>query len=260
MSQSIHPSAIISDKASLGKNNKIAANVIIEDDVILGDNNIIMAGAIIKSGSRLGDHNTIHEYAVIGGLPQDLGFDPNSISHVEIGNHNTLREYTTINRASKEQQATRLGDHNYLMTHCHIAHDCQLANHVIMAPSAALGGHVHVDERAFISGGVMVHQFVHIGTLAMIGGNTKITQNALPMMITDGNPARLRGLNIVGLKRNAYKSEDIRILKKVFQLIANNSLSLDDTLLALRNLKNDLASSYADFIEFSQRGFHRQKS
>jgi len=259
VTHSIHPSAIISAHATLGNNNKIAAHVIIEDDVVLGDNNIIMSGAILKSGSRLGNHNTIHEYAVIAGLPQDLGFEIQTKSYVEIGNHNNLREYVTLNRASKENQSTRIGDHNYLMSYCHIAHDCQLANHVIMAPSAALGGHVHVDDRAFISGGVMVHQFVHIGSLAMIGGNSKITQNVLPMMITDGNPARLRGLNIVGLRRNGYKTSDIRDLKKVYHLIADAKLSLENTLLALRNLNNDLAASYADFIEFSDRGFHRPK-
>jgi len=259
VSPSIHPTAIISAHAILGKNNQISAHVIIEDDVVLGDNNIIMSGAVIKAGSRIGNHNNIHEYAVIGGLPQDLAFNADTISYVEICNHNMLREYATINRASKAQQSTRLGEHNYLMTYCHIAHDCQLANHIIMAPSAALGGHVHVDDRAFISGGVMVHQFVHIGSLAMIGGNTKITQNVLPLMITDGNPARLRGLNIVGLKRNGYKLDDIRLLKKVYHLIADNSLSLHETLQALRHLEHDLATNYADFIEFSERGFHRPK-
>lgn len=259
MTNKIDCSAIISSQASLGENNRIGAHVMIEDDVVLGDNNIIMSGAVIKSGTRLGNHNSIHEYAVIGGLPQDLGFDAQSKTFVELGDHNTLREYTTINRATKENKATRLGNHNYLMTHCHIAHDCQLANHIIMAPSAALGGHVHVDERAFISGGVMVHQFVHIGSLAMIGGNTKVTQNVLPMMITDGNPARLRGLNVVGLKRNGYKAGDIRVLKNIYSLINKTSLPLEETLQALRDMENDLGGIYADFIELSDRGFHRAK-
>ena len=256
MTQSIHPGAAISSQATLGQNNQIGANVIIEDDVVLGDNNTIMSGAIIKSGTRIGDHNCIHEYVVIGGLPQDLGFKTQTISYVELGDHNTLREYITINRATKEQQSTQLGNHNYLMTHCHVAHDCQLANHIILAPFTALGGHVHVDDRAFISGGVMVHQFVHIGSLAMVGGNTKVTQNILPMMITDGNPARLRGLNIVGLKRNGFKAEDLHWLKKIYALINQKSLSLEGRMKKLGAMDSPLGKHYADFIKLSQRGFH----
>jgi len=255
---SIHPGAVISSLAETGLNNQIGDNVTIEDDVVLGDNNTILNGVVIKSGSRIGDNNAIHEYAVIGGLPQDLGFDASTISYVEIGNRNTLREYVTINRATQERFATRLGDNNYLMTHCHVAHDCRLADDIIMAPSAALGGHVIVDDRAFISGGVMVHQYVHIGSLAMIGGNSKITQNVLPMMITDGNPARLRGLNIVGLKRNDYEMEDIRALKKIYNLIDQTGLLLEDTLEEMRSIDNLLGNSFANFIESSKRGFHRK--
>lgn len=225
---------------------------------MLGDNNTILNGVVIKSGTRIGDNNIIHEYAVIGGLPQDLGFVMNTISYVEIGNQNTLREYVTINRATQEQQQTRLGSNNYLMTHCHLAHDCCLADHIIMAPSAALGGHVQVDDRAFISGGVMVHQYVRIGALAMIGGNTKVTQNVLPMMITDGNPARLRGLNIVGLKRNDYDADDMRVLKKIYKLIDQSGLLQENILDELRSLDKPLCDIYVDFIESSKRGFHRR--
>lgn len=258
MPHSIDSGAVISSQATVGMNNQIGNNVTIEEDVVLGDNNTILNGAVIKSGTRIGDNNNIHEYAVIGGLPQDLGFDAQTVSYVEIGDNNTLREYVTINRATQEKQATRLGDNNYLMTHCHVAHDCRLANHIVMAPSAGLGGHVHVDDRAFISGGVMAHQFVHIGSLAMIGGNTKVTQNVLPMMITDGNPARLRGLNIVGLKRNGYKADDVRVLKKIFNLIGQTGLLHEETLSELRSLDDPLGESFAVFIESSKRGFHRK--
>ena len=257
MLPAIHPSAIISSQSILGQNNQIGNNVTIEDDVVLGSNNTIMNGVTLKSGTRIGNSNCIHEYAVIGGLPQDISFDARTISHVEIGDHNILREYVTINRATRKQQATRLGNHNYLMTHCHVAHDCQLANHIVVAPSAALGGHVFVDDRAFISGGVMIHQFVHIGSLAMLGGNSKVTKNALPMMITDGNPARLRGLNIVGLKRNAYTCEDIRMLKNIYRLINQPGVILENTLESLRLMNNPLCDIYATFIETSKRGFHR---
>jgi len=257
MLPAIHPNAIISSQATIGHNNQIGNNVTIEGNVVLGNNNIIMNGAVIKSGTRIGDYNCVHEYAVVGGLPQDISFDARTISHVEIGDHNILREYVTINRATREHQATRLANHNYLMTNSHIAHDCQLANHIIIAPAAALGGHVHVDDRAFISGGVMIHQFVHIGSLAMIGGNSKVTKNALPMMITDGNPASLRGLNIVGLKRNGYTSENIRMLKQIYRLINQPGAILENTLNDLRLKDHPLCDIYATFIETSKRGFHR---
>ncbi|NNF97054.1 MAG: acyl-[acyl-carrier-protein]--UDP-N-acetylglucosamine O-acyltransferase, partial [Halobacteria archaeon] len=157
MSNTIHPTAMVSEQALLGENNIIGPHVVIEATVQMGNGNTLMTGASLKNGVKIRDDNTIHEYAVIGGLPQDLGFDSSTASYVTIGNSNTLREYVTVNRASKQDAMTRLGDENYLMTHVHLGHDCQLGNRVIIAPSTGLGGHVHVADRAFISGGVMVH-------------------------------------------------------------------------------------------------------
>ncbi len=259
MSNTIHPSAIVSEAASLGENNTIGPHVIIEEDVRLGNDNTLMAGVVLKAGSRLGDGNTIHEYTVIGGLPQDLGFDGRATA-AEIGNGNTLREYVTVNRATREGGATRLGNDNYLMVNTHIAHDCALADNIILAPEAALGGHVHVQSRAFISGGVMVHQFTTIGTLAMVGGNAKITQDVLPFMITDGNPARLRGLNVVGLRRNGYGRDEVRVLKEIYQLINRSGLAQEQFLARIASLDSPLARQFVQFIENAKRGFHREKS
>jgi len=214
---------------------------------------------VLKSGVRMGNDNTVHEYAVIGGVPQDLGFDPTTPSYVTIGNSNTLREYVTVHRASKSEAVTRLGDRNYLMTQVHLAHDCQLGNQVIIAPSTGLGGFVHVADRAFISGGVMVHQFVHIGTLAMIGGNTKITQDVLPYMITDGVPGTVRGLNLVGLRRAGVTRPDIQILKKAYQLIHRSAQPQQAILDDLREIESPYALHLAEFIANSSRSFHREK-
>ena len=147
MSNKIHSTALISDKAVLGKGNEIGAFVVIEDDVVLGDNNVLFTGVVLKSGTRLGNENNIHEQAVIGGLPQDLGFDAATLSYVELGNKNTLREFVTIHRASQKNEVTRLGNENYLMTQVHLGHDCQLANNVIIAPSSGLGGFVSVEDK-----------------------------------------------------------------------------------------------------------------
>ena len=259
MSNTIHPTAIVSDQARLGENNNVGPHVIIEGDVQIGNGNSLLTGAVLKSGVRMGNDNTVHEYAVIGGVPQDLGFDPTTPSYVTIGNSNTLREYVTVHRASKSEAVTRLGDRNYLMTHVHLAHDCQLGNQVIIAPSTGLGGFVHVADRAFISGGVMVHQFVHIGTLAMIGGNTKITQDVLPYMITDGVPGSVRGLNLVGLRRAGVTRPDIQILKKAYQLIHRSAQPQQAILDDLREIDSPYALHLAEFIASSSRSFHREK-
>ena len=237
----------------------IGPYVVIEDDVQIGNGNTLLTGAVVKNGVRTGDDNRIYEYAVIGGLPQDLGFDQSVPSYVVLGNANTLREYVTIHRASKAEAVTRLGDRNYLMTQVHLAHDCELGHQVIIAPSTGLGGFVHVADRAFISGGVMVHQFVHIGTLAMIGGNAKITQNVLPYMITDGVPGSVRGLNLVGLRRAGFSRSDMQILKKAYQLIHRSSQPQQAIVDDLRAIDSPYAQHLADFITSSSRSFHREK-
>ena len=259
MSNTIHPTALVSDKAQLGKGNEIGAFVVIEDDVIIGDNNILFSGVVLKSGTRIENDNKIHEHAVIGGLPQDLGFDATTPSFVKMGSKNTLREFVTIHRASQENEATILGDENYLMTQVHVGHDCKLENNVIIAPSTGLGGFVTVEDKAFISGGVMVHQFVHIGSLAMLGGNAKITQDVLPFMMADGNPARISGLNKVGLRRAGFKAEDIKILKNAYQLVFNNDSKLEQRLNELSQLAHVSAQHLVSFIQASKRGFHREK-
>lgn len=263
MSNTIHPTALVSNKAQIGKGNKIGAFVVIEDDVIIGDNNILSSGVILKSGTQLGNENKIHEHAVIGGLPQDLGFDAATPSKVSLGNKNTLREFVTIHRASQKDEATRLGNENYLMTQVHIGHDCELENNVIIAPSSGLGGFVTVEDKAFISGGVMVHQFVHIGSLAMLGGNAKITQDVLPYMMADGNPAHITGLNKVGLRRAGFKVDEITVLKKAYKLVFNNDSKLEQRLNQLSQLSeggNASAQHLTSFIQASKRGFHRDKS
>ncbi|MDH5600704.1 MAG: acyl-ACP--UDP-N-acetylglucosamine O-acyltransferase [Gammaproteobacteria bacterium] len=260
MSNSIHPTAIVSEKAVLGNGNTIGAYVIIEDDVAIGDNNTLLAGSVLKSGTELGNDNSIHEHAVIGGLPQDLGFNIATPSFVKIGHKNTIREFVTIHRASQENEATRLGNDNYLMTQVHLGHDCQLENNVIIAPSTGLGGFVSVEDKAFISGGVMVHQFVHIGSLAMLGGNAKITQDVLPYMMADGNPAHISGLNKVGLRRAGYKVADITAIKKAYQLLFNSESKLEQRLHQLSQLDHASAQHLASFIQASKRGFHRDKA
>jgi UDP-N-acetylglucosamine acyltransferase len=252
VSNQIHPTAQVSAQAQLGDNNVIGPFVSIEDDVTIGNNNKFLQGVVLHSGSRIGNDNTIHEYSVIAGLPQDIAFDGRP-TQVVIGDNNVLREYVTISRATKDDAPTRLGNYLYLMNQVHLGHDCVLADRVIIAPGTGLGGHVHVGERAFISGGVMVHQFVQVGTVAMIGGNSKIIKDVLPYMITDGVPAEPHGPNVVGLRRAGFTSEDLRDLKQAYKIIRRMSLSKEDVLAQLRGLGTETANHLAEFIENSRR-------
>lgn len=254
----IHSTAIVSDQAELGKGNRIGPYVIIEDDVQLGDNNHLAAQVVLKKYTRLGNDNTLAEHVVLAGLPQDIGFSEKP-TYVELGDGNTLREGVTINRATKDNGATRLGNNNYLMALVHIGHDCQLGNNIIIAPSSGIGGHVQIADRAFISGGVMVHQFCRIGGYAMLGGNSKITQDCLPFMITDGVPATVHGLNIVGLKRAGFKMDAIKALKEAYRILFWSSQSLDDRLTQIATIDNEQVRTLFGFLQESKRGFHRDK-
>jgi UDP-N-acetylglucosamine acyltransferase len=255
----IHPTAIIAPDAHLGRGNKIGPCAIIEAGAVLGDDNRIAAHAVIKTGTRMQNNNSVYEYAVLGGNPQHTGFTDESVeTWLEVGNNNVFRESVTVNRAYSAGRSTILGDNNYLMVSAHVGHDCEIGDNVTIAVSAGIGGHVSIADRVFISGGVMVHQFVHIGPYAMIGGNSKITQDVLPYMITDGNPATVRGLNLVGLKRAGFKMDDIRLLKKAYRLLFQPG-HLEENLRALEGLDHNLTTNLCEFIQRSERSFHREK-
>jgi len=252
----IHKLACVSAAAELGSGNVIGPFAVVEAGVTLGDHNQVAAHAVLKTNTRLGDNNQVFEQAVLGGLPQDLGFD-NAPTFVHIGSHNVFREAVTIHRATKAGQATMIGDHCYMMAYTHFAHDCVVGNHVILANVANVGGHVHVGDRAFLAGGVVVHQFCHIGRNAMIGGNAKITQDVLPYMLVDGNPARVRGLNLVGLKRAGFGREDLRELKMAYRQLFHPAGSLESQIEALATRANPHVQHLLHSIQSSTRGFHR---
>jgi UDP-N-acetylglucosamine acyltransferase len=230
---------------------------VIEDDVVLGNHNTIGAHSVVKKGSRIGNDNRLHEHVIYAGIPQDLGFkEADTIA--EMGNGNVLREFVTVSRATlKETGKTTIGDNNYFMATAHIAHDCKIGNHVILANDAVLAGHVHIEDRVFVSGGVKVHQWAHIGEYAMVGGNSKITQDCLPYMITDGVPARVRGLNLVGLKRAGFGLQELRELKDAYRILLGSHSALEQQLAELAVLQSSQVHHLIDFIHASKRSFHR---
>jgi UDP-N-acetylglucosamine acyltransferase len=250
----VHPTAVVGAGARLGRGVILGPHAVVEDGSSIGDRSEVRAHAVVKRFTTLGADNTLHEGAVLGGEPQDLGFD-GAASALVIGDGNRIREGVTIHRASRAGGATTIGSGCFLMAYAHVAHDDRIADHVVLANNVALAGHVEVGERAFLSGGVVVHQFCRIGRLAMIGGNSKVVQDCLPFVITDGVPARARGLNVVGLRRAGLKAADLRALKEAYRILLRSSLPLTAALERLAGVGHPLVDEMAAFVRGSLRGF-----
>jgi UDP-N-acetylglucosamine acyltransferase len=199
----IHPTAVVSPLARLGPGVIVHPFCVIEADVTIGEGCVLHNGVVVKSGTTLGQHNQVFDGAVLGGLPQHAHM-PEHPGRLVIGDRNTLREHVTIHRAMHAGSATTLGDHNLLMVNVHIAHDCQVANHTIMANNAMLAGHVTIADRAYLSGAVGIHQFCRVGSYAMVGGQARVVKDIPPYVTIDGATTLVVGLNQVGLRRNGF--------------------------------------------------------
>ena len=184
----------------------------------------------IKRWTTMGEHNEISAGTVLGTDPLDRGFSGER-SYLRIGNRNKVREHYTISRGTAPESVTEIGDGNYIMTSGHIAHNCRVGNDTVIASCALLAGYVEVEDQAFISGGVVVHQFSRIGRLAMIGGNTRINSDVPPFFLYSGHDVVAKGLNVVGLKRAGYKASDVSVLKRAYQLLYRGGLKLQEACL-----------------------------
>jgi UDP-N-acetylglucosamine acyltransferase len=252
----VHPTAVVSPDARLAAGVEVGPYAVIESDTSVGEGTEIRAHAVVKRHTQLGARNVVHEGAVLGGEPQDVGFE-DAATTLAIGDANRIREGVTIHRAAKPGGATRVGAECYLMAYAHVGHDCWLGDGVLLANNVALAGHVTIEDRAFLSGGVVVHQFCRIGRLAMIGGNSKVVQDCLPFVITDGVPARARGLNVVGLRRAGIGTADRRALKEAYRLLLRSALPLEEALGRMAVLQHPLVDELAAFVRASRRGFTR---
>ena len=252
----IHPTALISLKAKLGADLKVGPYAVIEDETEIGDGCEISAHAVIKRFTQLGRRNRIFEHAVLGGEPQDVKFKGEK-SFLEIGDDNLIREYCTLHRASGEDQTTRIGSRNFLMVSVHVAHNCEIGDDNIFANGAALAGHIIVEDHVFLSNNVGAHQFVRMGRYAMVGGKSKIVQDVLPFFTTDGNPAYVRALNSVGLRRADFTGESRQALKQAYKLLFRSNLSLESALTSIEQIADDNVAHLAAFIRSSKRGFIR---
>jgi len=249
----IHPTAVVSPHAELAAGVRVGPYAMIEADVTLGADCEIGAHAVVKRYTNLGARNRVFEHATLGGEPQDVKFKGER-SRLLIGDDNLIRESATIHRASGEGEATRVGSRNFLMIGVHIAHNCEVGDDNIFANGAALAGHVMVEDHVFLSSNVGSHQFVRFGRYAMVGGKSKIVQDVLPFFITDGNPARVRGLNSVGLRRAGFSAASRLALKRAYQLLFRGALPLAAVLATLEQTNDEHIRHLIDFIRNSRRG------
>jgi len=253
----IHPSAIISPEAQIDSSVEIGPFTIIEGPVKIGPNTRIFSNVHISGRTVIGADNEIHMGAVIGHIPQHKGYK-NADSGLIIGNGNIIREYVSIHRAYHPGENTVLGDENFLMGFSHVAHDCKLGNRVILANGSLLAGHTQVDDAANISGNVGVHQFVRIGTLAMISGMARITKDVPPYMMAEGDTT-IRGINAIGLRRAGFDLADRTKVKDAYRILYRKGLNVPQALDAMEPLaeSSDAVRVLTSFIQKSVRGICR---
>ena len=253
MSREIHPTALVHPDVDLADDVRLGPYVVIESDVCIGPRSEIRAHSVLKRYTTLGADNQVHEGAVLGGEPQDVAFKGEA-SGLRIGDRNRIREGVTIHRGGAGRE-TVIGSDCFLMANVHVAHDDRLGDGVIAANNVALAGYVEIGDRAFLSGGAMVHQFCRVGRLAMIGGMSKIVQDCLPFVITDGTPGRARGLNVVGLRRAGIAAGQLRALKEAYRLLLRSALPLETALAQMAAIGDPLVDEMAAFARSAKRGF-----
>lgn len=259
MAETVHHTAVVDPNARLGDGVTIGPYAVVEGDVVVGDATEIRAHVTVKRFTTLGVGNVVHEGAVLGGEPQHVSYQGNQ-GRLMIGDRNRIREAVTLHRSFEDDGTTVVGSDCYLMAYSHVGHDDRLGDGVILANNVMLAGHVEVGDRAVLSGGSGVHQFCRVGRLAMVGGQAKVVQDCLPFVITDGNPARARGLNTVGLRRAEIGPEDRQVLKDAYRLLLRSGLPLETALETLSTLDNRLVDELVAFTKTSKRGFAHASS
>lgn len=225
----IHPTAIVHQGAQLGADVVVGPYTIISAQAVIGDRCQIGPHAFIDGHTEIGADSQVLFAAALGGLPQDRKYQGEPTSLI-IGQRNVIHEYATIHRGSGEGTATRLGDDNMIMAYSHLGHNCQVGSGVTIVNAANMGGHCVIEDRAIVSALVGVHQFTRIGKLAMVGGCSRVSQDVPPFMIVEGNPAVLRGLNVVGLRRAGISAETRNLLKSAYRLLYRSGLNLSQAL------------------------------
>ena len=225
----IHPAAIVSPEALIGSDVKIGPYAVIEGSAVIGDGCEIGPGVVISSYARLGRNVVVRPGAVVGGDPQDLHFDRSTHSTAHIGDRTVLGEHSTVHRSTQAGGKTCVGEGCFIMASGHVAHDCTVESNVVIAQGAMLGGHVSVGAGAFIAGGAGVHQFVRIGRLAIMQGNSTVTQSLPPFCISAAVNL-LMGLNVIGMRRAGFSAATRNSVKSAFDLVFRSGLNVQQAL------------------------------
>ena len=237
-SAQIHPNAVVDSRAELAAGVQVGPGAVIGPDVVIGENTWIGPNVVLEGRLRLGRDNKIFPGACLGQEPQDLKYR-GADTQVTIGNGNTFRECVTINKATDEGEQTRIGDHNLLMAYCHLGHNCDLGNGIVMSNATQAAGHVVIEDKAVIGGCVGIHQFVHIGRMAMVGGMTRVDRDVPPYCLVEGHPGRIRSLNRVGLRRSGMTRNDagreFKQLQEIWTLLYRSDLVISDGLKRARH-------------------------
>ncbi len=251
----IHPTAIISKKAELADDVSVGPYSLIGDNVIIGASTKIGAHCVIEGFTSIGKSCVIFTGAVLGSCPQDLKYKGEK-SFLAVGDNNIIREYCTFNPGTGSGGRTIVGNSNLFMAYSHVAHDCVVGNNCVIANNGTLAGHVTVEDNVVLGGLAAIHQFVRVGMLSIIGGCSKVTQDAPPYSTCDGHPAVVYGLNLIGLKRHNISKDSIKQLNYVFKILFNSGLTLKHALKEIeKEIKPVLEVSYLiDFVKKSQRG------
>lgn len=254
----IHKTAVVDPKAEIHESAYIGPYCVIEGSVTIKKNTRLISHVFVSGRTTIGEDCVISPFASIGGPPQDVTYRGED-TEVIIGDRNIIKEYVTINRGTPHGGGiTRVGDDNFIMAYSHIAHDCKVGSHVIMANCATLAGHVEVQDYVVFGGLCAVHQFSRIGKYAFISGLTGVVKDIPPFMIAAGNRAKLYGLNVVGLERHKFPKEEIAKLKRAYRILFRSSLPLSTSLKILEEeLEGENIRFLIEFIQSSKRGICR---
>ena len=229
----IHPQAVVDAKAELAAGVVVGPGAVVGPDVVIGANTWIGPNSVLDGRLRLGRDNRVFSGACLGLEPQDLKYR-GADTEVVIGDDNTLRECVTINRATEEGERTVVGNNNLLMAYCHLGHNCELGHNIVMSNGIQVAGHVVIEDRAVVGGCLGIHQFVHIGGMAMVGGMTRVDRDVPPYCLVEGHPGRVRGLNKVGLRRSGLASRhdgaEFKQLQEIWTLLYRSDLVIAEGL------------------------------
>jgi len=243
----IHPTAIVDPRAQIGANVEVGPFSVIGAQTVIGERTVIQSHVAIEGEVLIGAGNFIGHGAIIGAPPQDLSFSPERKTKIDIGNENVIREYCTIHRGSAEGTATKIGDKNFFMAGAHVGHNCEIGNNVIIANKCLLGGHVRVGDGAFLGGGGIFHQHMHIGRLALTQGGSGFSKDIPPFVIA-AEINYVFGVNVVGLRRAGFSGQDRDEIKAAFKLLYTSGLNISQALEKADTMKFGKAAR--EFFEF----------